>query len=265
MPVTAPADRRFRRAHMKPARKRARTCVAALARGRRRRSSSGLALYAGHRAVAVVAGLEMFHVDRINVRGNQRLSNGEVLALLQGLRGRSILAVDLAEWRRALLNSPWVADASLRRTLPSTVDVVILERAPLGIGRINGVAVSRRRSRRGHRRVRTELRRSRSADHRRPVVGDPGEETTGRVSRDARAAAARCAARAEHGGPDFADRRERCAQRRRAAAKAIRRSSGSATSGSSSGCSRISSWRRRCASACRRSITSISDSTSGSM
>ena len=32
-----------------------------------------------------------------------------------------------------------VADASLRRTLPSTVDVVILERAPLGIGRINGL------------------------------------------------------------------------------------------------------------------------------
>jgi cell division protein FtsQ len=58
--------------------------------------------------------------------------------MLHSLRGRSVLAVDLAEWRRALLNSPWVADASLRRTLPSTVDVVILERAPLGIGRING-------------------------------------------------------------------------------------------------------------------------------
>ena len=137
MPVTAPADRRFRRAHLKPARKRARFT------SRRWRLAIvvgliGLALYAGHRAVAVVTGLEMFHVDRINVRGNHRLSNGEVLAMLQSLRGRSVLAVDLAEWRRALLNSPWVADASLRRTLPSTVDVVILERAPLGIGRING-------------------------------------------------------------------------------------------------------------------------------
>lgn len=58
--------------------------------------------------------------------------------MLESLRGRSVLAVDLAEWRRSLLNSPWVADASLRRTLPSTVDVVILERAPLGIARING-------------------------------------------------------------------------------------------------------------------------------
>ena len=99
---------------------------------------AALALYASRRAVAVVTGLEMFHVADINVRGNHRLSRGEVLAMLQNLRGQSVLTADLAEWRRALLSSPWVADASLRRTLPSTVDVVILERAPLGIGRING-------------------------------------------------------------------------------------------------------------------------------
>lgn len=137
MPVTAPADKRFRRAHLKPARKRA-----GFASSRRRMaiviSVLALTLYAAHRAVAVVTGLEIFHVDQIHVRGNHRLSNGEVLAMLEGLRGRSVLAVDLADWRRALLTSPWVADASLRRTLPSTVDVAILERAPLGIGRING-------------------------------------------------------------------------------------------------------------------------------
>jgi cell division septal protein FtsQ len=122
---------------MKPARKRVRLSSA---RGRAAVAAVviGLAVYAGYRAIAVVAGLEVFHIDRINVRGNHRLSNGEVLVMLQDLRGRSVLAVDLSEWRRVLLNSPWVADASLRRTLPSTVDVAILERAPLGIGRING-------------------------------------------------------------------------------------------------------------------------------
>ena len=137
MPVTAPADRRFRRAHLKPSRKRARfnswrwraVGVAFVA---------GLTLYAGQRAIAVVAALEVFHVDQINVHGNHRLSNGEVLAMLESLRGRSVLAVDLRDWRQALLGSPWVADASLRRTLPSTVDVMILERAPLGIARIDG-------------------------------------------------------------------------------------------------------------------------------
>ena len=137
MPVTAPADKRFRRAQVKPARKRGR-----LASGRVRTVAAalviGLAVYAGYRAVAVVVSLEVFHIDRINVRGNHRLSNGEVLAMLQDLRGRSVLSVDLSEWRRTLMSSPWVADASLRRTLPSTVEVAILERAPLGIGRIDG-------------------------------------------------------------------------------------------------------------------------------
>ncbi|HKY23435.1 MAG TPA: FtsQ-type POTRA domain-containing protein [Vicinamibacterales bacterium] len=138
MRVTAPADKRFRRAHLKPAKKRTgwrfwrwRAVAAAIA--------GGFALFAAHRAVAVVVGLEIFHVDRIVVRGNQRLSNGEVLSLLQGLHGRSILSVDLEEWRRVVVSSPWVADAAFRRTLPSTVEVTIHERAPLGIGRINGV------------------------------------------------------------------------------------------------------------------------------
>jgi cell division protein FtsQ len=137
MAVAAPSDRRFRRSHVKPARRRNgllarrwRTAMAVVV--------VGLALYAGRRAVSIVADLKIFHVERINVRGNHRLSSGEVMSLVSGLRGRSILEIDLEEWRTALLDSPWVADASLRRTLPSTVDIVILERTPLGIGRING-------------------------------------------------------------------------------------------------------------------------------
>ena len=137
MRVTAPADRRFKRAHLKPSRKRG-----AFTSRRLHTAVAGivivLAAYAAYRAVSIVAGLVIFRVDQIHVRGNHRLSSGEVLAMLENLRGRSVLTVDLAEWRRALMSSPWVADASIRRTLPSTVDVVILERAPLGIGRING-------------------------------------------------------------------------------------------------------------------------------
>ena len=137
MAVTAPADRRFRRAHVKPSRRRAGWLVGHW-RVAVRVAVCGLALYAGHRATGLVAGLEIFQVQRIVIHGNERLSNGEVLALLQGLRGRSLLAIDLEDWRLAVMNSPWVADAGLRRTLPSTVDVTIRERAPLGVGRING-------------------------------------------------------------------------------------------------------------------------------
>ena len=135
-PVTSlHADKRFRRAHVKPAQKRRRerwkplaayaAVVAALALG-------------GYRVSTAAAQAHVLTVDRILVRGNQRLSKGEVMAVLTGLRGESLVWTDLDAWRRRLLASPWVGDAALRRSLPSTVEVVISERQPVGIGRING-------------------------------------------------------------------------------------------------------------------------------
>jgi cell division septal protein FtsQ len=137
MPVTAPADKRFRRAYLKPGRRRT-GLVARRWRSAFAAALVGLGVSAGYRMSGAIAELDVFQVQRITVRGNQRLSNGEVLALVEGLRGGSILSVDLELWRGVLLNSPWVADASLHRTLPSTVDVAIVERAPLGVGRVNG-------------------------------------------------------------------------------------------------------------------------------
>ena len=137
MPVTAPADKRFRRAHLKPGRKRA-GWIALRWRLIAVVSAVTVGGFVAHRMFTEVLGLRTFQVRRIVVHGNHRLSNGEVTSLLEGLRGESLLAVNLEDWRRGVMNSPWVADASLRRTLPSTVDVTVQERAPLGIGRING-------------------------------------------------------------------------------------------------------------------------------
>jgi len=94
----------------------------------------GLAIYRG---AQVSANAHLLEVSRIVVHGNERLSKGEVLAVLGGLRGESLLWTDLDAWRRRLLASPWVRDAALRRSLPATVDVVVWERQPIGIGRIN--------------------------------------------------------------------------------------------------------------------------------
>jgi cell division protein FtsQ len=135
--VAAPADRRFRRAHVKPGHRR---------RGPARWLRSivrygvlvllmGLAFY---RASAVAAHARLLQVDRIVVHGNRRLSRGEVLAVLSGLRGESLLWTDLDAWRTRLLASPWVEDATLRRSLPSTIEVTVTEREPVGIGRIGG-------------------------------------------------------------------------------------------------------------------------------
>jgi cell division protein FtsQ len=136
-PVAAPADKRFRRAHVKPGRRR-RTWHAVA-----KPLAGWLALVAVlafgvYRTTSLAAHAGVLQIDRIGVRGNERLSKTEVIAVLDGLRGQNLLWADLDAWRRKLLASPWVRDASLRRSLPSTVEVVISERAPIGIGRING-------------------------------------------------------------------------------------------------------------------------------
>jgi cell division protein FtsQ len=135
--VAAPADRRFRRAHVKPARRK-RTWRALAWPAVRYGLVAAVASLAVYRGVQVSANAHLLEVNRIVVHGNERLSKGEVLAVLSGLRGESLLWTDLDAWRRRLLSSPWVRDAALRRSLPATVDVVVSERQPIGIGRING-------------------------------------------------------------------------------------------------------------------------------
>jgi cell division protein FtsQ len=95
----------------------------------------GFVLY---QTLGFVLASEALTVTRITVQGNHRMSRGEVLGLLDGLSGESIVLTDLESWRQKLLASPWVADATIRRMFPGTLAVVIAERQPIGIGRIKG-------------------------------------------------------------------------------------------------------------------------------
>ncbi len=105
--VAAPADRRFHRPHVKPARRK--RGWRALIRPLLLSGALGLPLaYGVYWASSVAAHAHVLQVERIVVRGNDRLSKGEVLAVLNGLRGESLV---------------WV---------------VVTERQPIGIGRING-------------------------------------------------------------------------------------------------------------------------------
>lgn len=133
--VAAPADRRFRRAHLKPGRRRG-AHLRAVAAAARLVIVSGLMAYGGWRATSLVLGTPALQVSRVEVRGNDRLATGEVLALVAGLRGRNILSIELDHWHRRLLSSPWVADAELRRILPATVEIDLRERRPMGIARL---------------------------------------------------------------------------------------------------------------------------------
>ena len=138
MAVSAPTDKRFRRAHVSPARKR-RWAVFSRKHLVYAAVATALLLVGVQRGAMHLLSADALTVSRLTVSGNVRLSRGEVVALLDGLQGRNMLLVDLDAWRRKLLASPWVADAALRRVLPGSVDVFIAERQPVGIGRLGDV------------------------------------------------------------------------------------------------------------------------------
>jgi cell division protein FtsQ len=135
--VAVPADKRFRRAHVRPARPRRNWRVLAVRTIRVVVIAAAL-LFGIYRGADLVAQAHVLQIERFVVHGNDHLSTGEVLAVLGGLRGQNLLRCDLDSWRQRLLSSPWVRDADLRRLLPSTVEVVVSERRPIGIGRIDG-------------------------------------------------------------------------------------------------------------------------------
>jgi len=136
MPVSAPADRRFRRKHVRPGRRLslrrwAKTLLlAALV--------SVAAGYVFYVARGFVTSSQWLTVSRISVHGNSRMSSADVQAQLEGLIGANILMFDIDAWRQKLRTLPWVADVAIRRQLPDTVAVFVSERTAAAIGRLDG-------------------------------------------------------------------------------------------------------------------------------
>jgi cell division protein FtsQ len=136
--IAAPADKRFRRAHVKPSRRRGLSPKQAWLAARIAMVLA-VTVFGGWRGTALVMGAPALRVSSVSIRGNEQLATGEVLSLVADLRGRNILTIALDDWRQRLLASPWVADATLRRVLPSRIEIAINERDPIGIGRVAGL------------------------------------------------------------------------------------------------------------------------------
>ena len=135
MAVRAPTERNFRRPRLKPAR-RSRFRLGVSWTVARRILSVLLFVFGVYQTASLALTTPLLRVSRIAVRGNVRLSSGQVQALVEDMRGTSILRADLDAFRRRLIESPWVADVALRRILPSTIEVFISERRPVGLCRL---------------------------------------------------------------------------------------------------------------------------------
>ena len=138
MRVKAPSEKNFRRARVRPGSRKNSTGLLRVVSWRLVRYAIAILVvaYAGYTATSLVLHASGLQVRRIAVHGNVRISSGEVQAIVDGLRGTSILTADLVGYRRRLMQSPWIADVALRRVLPSTVEIFVSERRPVGLCRL---------------------------------------------------------------------------------------------------------------------------------
>ncbi|MBI5499921.1 MAG: FtsQ-type POTRA domain-containing protein [Deltaproteobacteria bacterium] len=74
-----------------------------------------------------------FRVERIEVVGHERLTEGEVLARAGLAAGASIFDVDIRRAREQLLTDPWIIRAFVEKEMPATVQVRIVERRPIAV------------------------------------------------------------------------------------------------------------------------------------
>jgi cell division septal protein FtsQ len=93
-----------------------------------------VALWASY---ARVMASERLRVGTVEVRGSHFLSEGEVRELIGPAVGENILGLDIQALKARLRSSPWVAEATVARTLPDTLRVEIRERAPLALAELD--------------------------------------------------------------------------------------------------------------------------------
>ena len=95
-----------------------------------------VALFASWGAYSRVMAAERLKVAHVEVRGGRFLSEGEVRDLLGPALGENILSLDIGQLTARLRSSPWVAEATVARSLPDTLRVQVKERAPLALAEL---------------------------------------------------------------------------------------------------------------------------------
>lgn len=86
------------------------------------------ALYFGYSWITTT---ETFGLKEITVRGNERLSYGDVLLAGKVRLGQNCLALNVSRVEARLAKNPWVESASVRRELPGRLLIEIVEKKPV--------------------------------------------------------------------------------------------------------------------------------------
>jgi cell division protein FtsQ len=81
----------------------------------------------------------VFGARTLRVDGNVHRSDRQVLAVARISRGDNVFWMDRAAAERRLVADPWIAEATVTRSLPSTVRILVVERSPAAVVDVAGV------------------------------------------------------------------------------------------------------------------------------
>jgi len=85
------------------------------------------ALWEGYRRVVQ---LSYFYVTEVRVEGNLQVAAADVVAGLALDADSNILELNLSDLSRRVLQNPWIREASVRRQLPLSLTIRVVERVP---------------------------------------------------------------------------------------------------------------------------------------
>jgi cell division protein FtsQ len=81
----------------------------------------------------VITQCDYFRAQNLKIEGMQRLTGKQIVQQARVSKGVNVLAVNLAMVRKRLKAHPWIAEAEVRREIPSGLYIRIKEHVPLAI------------------------------------------------------------------------------------------------------------------------------------
>ena len=94
--------------------------------------------WAAYSAVVFLTTDARFEVQKLSVSGLKRVEENQVLAKAGFEVGTNAFRVKLDQVRERVEELPWVRYAIVERVLPDKIIIKVVEREPIGLGRING-------------------------------------------------------------------------------------------------------------------------------
>ena len=71
-----------------------------------------------------------FQIQNVSFKGNNILSDTQILEWLGSVKGENLIAIDLVKLSQRLSENPWIQSASIRRNFPQGLEFKLTERVP---------------------------------------------------------------------------------------------------------------------------------------